>query len=397
MSVDRYLGSVAEVLTALPREPLERLVDELERAWRRNAQVFLLGNGGSAATAAHLACDLGKGTAAEGRRRLRVIPLVDNVPLITAWANDTSYERVFVEQLANLVRPGDLVIAISGSGSSPNVLAAVRHAASCGAFTVGITGGGGGRLAPLVDLPVIVPDSCMERIEDVHLALGHAVAVALRERFARAPGATPAVFVDRDGVINRLGPDGGYVTRWEHFEFLPGALEALAVLRERGCRVVVVTNQSCIGRGVARHEEVRAINRLMEEAVEAAGGHIEATYLCPHRPEDGCGCRKPKPGLFFLARDDLGIDLARSVVVGDHATDMAAASSIGAAAVLVRTGHGARTEAEGTVRPHVVVNDLREAAEWIVTHQGLCGATTQPHAGGGYAEQGSSLDRPSRP
>lgn len=364
MSTDTYLAAVSRVLREMPREPIDRVVDELAEAWRRGAQVFLLGNGGSAAAAAHLACDLGKGTSREGRRRLRVIPLVDNVPLITAWANDTSYDRVFIEQLAPLVRPGDLVIAISGSGNSPNVLHAVAHAGAVGARTVGITGFDGGRLARLADRAVIVPDTCMERIEDVHLAIGHAMAVALRERMLREP-MTPAVFVDRDGVINALGPDGGYVTRWEQFSFLPKALEALAELARAGLRVVVVTNQSCIGRGLARHEDVRTIHRLMEEAVAEHGGRIEAVYMCPHRPEDGCGCRKPRPGLFVIARDDLGIDLARSVVIGDHQSDMEAASRIGAKGILVLTGHGQEALAACSSAPAAVVADLAEAVRWI--------------------------------
>jgi D-sedoheptulose 7-phosphate isomerase len=358
----------------MPREPVDRLVDELDRAWRRNAQVFLLGNGGSAAAAAHLACDLGKGTVQQGAHRMRIIPLVDNVPLITAWANDTAYERVFVEQLAGLLRPGDLVIAISGSGNSPNVIRAVEYAAAMAATTVGITGFSGGRLAGMVDLPVIVPDDCMERIEDVHLVIGHAAAVALRGRIAAAAAAEPVVFVDRDGVINALGPGAGYVTSWEQFDFFPGALEGLAELRRRGLRVVVVTNQSCIGRGYVSYEEVRAIHLLMEERVREAGGAIHAVYLCPHRPEDGCGCRKPKPGLFLTAKDDLGIDLERSIVIGDHHTDIEVAARIGATPILVLTGHGQASVDSCTAPPAAVVADLSAAVHWIVEHA-VIGAT----------------------
>lgn len=369
MNSDAYLGAVARVLAAMPRDPIDRLVDELEKAWRRNATVFLLGNGGSAASAAHLACDLGKGTARVGHRRLRVIPLVDNVPLLTAWANDSSYERVFVEQLAGLVRPGDLVIALSGSGNSPNVLRAVEHARMAGAVTAGITGFEGGELASMVDLAVIVHDDCMERIEDVHLIIGHAAAVALRERMASSAALRPAVFMDRDGVINALGEDDGYVTRWEHFRFLPGALEAMADLAGHGVPVIIVTNQSIIGRGRASHEEVRTIHRLMEERIREAGGSVEAVYLCPHAPEDGCGCRKPLPGLFLTARDDLGLDLANSVVIGDHQTDMEAAARIGATGILVRTGHNAARLQEGTGEV-VAVADLPEAVRWILHSAG---------------------------
>ena len=371
MNSDTYLRAVARVLDDLPREPVDRLVEELAGAWRRNAQVFLLGNGGSAAAAAHLACDLGKGTVQPGKRRMRIIPLVDNVPLITAWANDTAYERIFVEQLAGLVRPGDVVIAISGSGNSPNVLRAVEHATAAGATTVGITGFDGGLLAGMVDVPVIVPDTCMERIEDVHLSIGHAAAAALRARIAQEPADRPVVFVDRDGVINALGSGDGYVTRWEQFEFLPGALDALVDLHRRGLRVVVVTNQSCIGRGMATLEEVRTIHGHLTEQVREAGGAIDAVYLCPHRPDTGCVCRKPRPGLFFAARDDMGIDLAHSVVIGDHPSDIEAAAKIGATGVLVRTGHGEATAATCTAVPAAVVADLAAAVRWIVEHDAV--------------------------
>ncbi|MBN1424934.1 HAD-IIIA family hydrolase [Candidatus Fermentibacteria bacterium] len=390
MNSESYLRAVARVLEDMPRDDIDRLVEELEKAWRRDATVFLLGNGGSAAAAAHLACDLGKGTASPGHRRLRVISLVDNVPLISAWANDTSYERVFVEQLAGLVRPGDLVIAISGSGNSPNVLRAVEHAAAMGAVTAGLTGFQGGRLAGMVDLAVIVPDDCMERIEDAHLVIGHAAAVALRERVRRAPVFRPAVFLDRDGVINALGPGDGYVTRWEQFQFLPGALEALAELARHDLPVVIVTNQSIIGRGLASYEEVRTIHRLMEERIRDAGGRVAAVYVCPHRPEDGCGCRKPRPGLFFLARDDLGLDLARSVVIGDHQSDMEAAARIGATGILVKTGHGVTWAREGA-GDVVVVENLPAAVQRILTHNTNAYVNDDAHEEGGCDAEGLSF------
>lgn len=380
VTVDSYLSSLVGVLRDLPQEPLEELASCLVRAWRRDAQVFLLGNGGSAATASHLACDWSKGTTVEGRRRLRVVPLVDNAPLITAWANDSSYEDVFAQQLLTLARPGDVVVAFSGSGNSPNVLRAVEIASQVGATTVGITGQGGA-LAAKVDVAVVVPTSCMQRIEDVHLAIGHAVGMALRHLMAQEPLPAPAVFVDRDGVINALEPGKRYVTSWEEFHFIPRALEALAALCRMGARVVVVTNQSCIGRGLVSRRTVRLIHASMEEAVERAGGRIEAVYVCPHQPEDGCGCRKPRPGLFYAAQQDLGIDLARSVVIGDDSTDMEAARRIGARGVLVRTGHGRDCAHQG-----VVVEDLWGAVQWIEEHGAWHGSS-----GGTHEEQGPSL------
>ncbi len=371
MGTDSYLKAVERVLSELPREQVDQLVEVLAKARTLRRQVFLMGNGGSAATASHIACDLGKGTVRPDKKRFRVTALTDNVPLMTAWANDTSYDMVFVEQLSGCIQPGDVVIALSGSGNSPNVLKAIEYAASAGATTVGLTGYDGGRLARLVDHAVIVSDNCMERIEDVHLVLGHAVAAALRDIIAQepVPSRDRVVFLDRDGVINQLAPDNGYVTSWEDFRFLPGALDAIARLTRSGFRIVVVTNQSCIGRGLATHEDIRLIHRIMEERIEEVGGRIEAVYYCPHKPDDGCSCRKPKPGLFLAAQEDLGIDLVQSIVIGDSLSDLQAVEKIHGTSLLVRTGHGSDTMAQlgpGVVQPSAIAHDVGEAAEWIL-------------------------------
>ena len=123
-----YVASLTDALKALPFEILERIIDTLKDARNRGSLVFIMGNGGSAATASHMVCDLSKTTIGSGTRRLRVVPLTDNMPLVTAWANDTGYENIFVQQLESLASQGDVVIAISGSGRSENVLRAVRRA-----------------------------------------------------------------------------------------------------------------------------------------------------------------------------------------------------------------------------------------------------------------------------
>ncbi len=180
-AVERYLREVEEMVAALPRDEIRRVVRAIQETRERNGQVFLLGNGGSAALASHMACDLAKTSIVPGARRIRAIALTDNVPLLTAWANDVSYEDVFAEQLANLVQAGDLVIAVSGSGGSPNVLKAVTLARAMGARTVGFTGRPGGRLKDVVDISVVVPSRRIEQAEDGHLILDHAISVALRE------------------------------------------------------------------------------------------------------------------------------------------------------------------------------------------------------------------------
>jgi D-sedoheptulose 7-phosphate isomerase len=178
-----YLGELSEAIRKLPLSSMERLAQLFLRAYTEGRTIFLFGNGGSAALASHLCCDLGKGTIpAAGGERLRAVSLTDNVALITAWANDTRYESIFAEQLANLLRTGDVAFAISGSGNSPNVLAALEYARRAGAATAGITGFEGGRMRSLCDICVVVPSDNMQIIEDLHVSIAHAVFRVVRQR-----------------------------------------------------------------------------------------------------------------------------------------------------------------------------------------------------------------------
>lgn len=381
--VRSYMRCIAQTLEALPWEAVERAIALLHEARLRRATVFLCGNGGSAATAMHWANDLGKGAEAPGVPRFRAISLVDNVSLLTAWSNDASYAEAFAEQLRNLARPGDVLLALSGSGNSPNVLNAVRLARELGLATVGLSGGQGGELAKLVDLAIVVPNACMEQIEDVHMLLEHAITSALRERARseRVPSLLlaeggprhvdvprrGAIFLDRDGVINADRPD--YVKSWEEFALLPGALEALRELSATRMPIVVITNQSAINRGLTSFEVVESINRRLMALVAEAGGRIEAVAWCPHRPEEQCGCRKPAPGLLHYAAEALRLDLARSYLVGDAESDIAAGMAAGCKSLLVLTGRGAAQRAKVEERwgaRCVIVPDLMAAARWIL-------------------------------
>lgn len=181
-----YVTSLQDTLQRLPDDDaIDHVISEIVDAGEHGRTIFLLGNGGSAATASHFACDLAKGTQHHGMRPFRVIALTDNVPLMTAWGNDTSYDRIFAEQLRPLVQADDLVIGISGSGNSPNVLEAMHVAHEAGARTIGWTGFQGGKLKALVDLCIVVPSNCMEQIEDIHLILEHAICTALRTQRQR--------------------------------------------------------------------------------------------------------------------------------------------------------------------------------------------------------------------
>ena len=176
VNAEQYFAELRRVIGGLSHDAIHRIVDALMDAYENGRMVYLCGNGGSAALASHFACDLGKGTAhCNDGKRFRVLALTDNLPTLTAWANDSSYGDVFSEQLKNFVQPHDVAFAISGSGNSRNVLNALRVARDAGATTIGIAGFQGGAMKPLCDHFAIVPSNDMQIIEDLHLAIAHSV------------------------------------------------------------------------------------------------------------------------------------------------------------------------------------------------------------------------------
>ncbi len=172
----QYFEGLQRVVVALPHDAINKIAETLVKANESGRIVYLFGNGGSAALASHLACDLGKGTAyCDGGKRFRVLALTDNLPALTAWANDSSYEHIFSEQLMNFVQAQDVAFAISGSGNSKNVLNALRVARQAGATTIGLSGFKGGEMRALCDICAIVPSNDMQIIEDLHLAMAHSI------------------------------------------------------------------------------------------------------------------------------------------------------------------------------------------------------------------------------
>src|SRR6266478_5873524 len=172
----QYFDELQRVATGLSHDAVNQIADTLVKANESERVVYTFGNGGSASLASHLACDLGKGTAyCNGGKRFRVLALTDNLITLTAWANDSSYEDIFSEQLRNFVQPQDVAFAISGSGNSKNVLNALQVARDAGATTLGISGFQGGQMTSLCDICVVVPSNDMQIIEDLHLAMAHSI------------------------------------------------------------------------------------------------------------------------------------------------------------------------------------------------------------------------------
>lgn len=173
-----------DLLHAIDRIDLDKV--EKATAWLREARdtdhhIFTCGNGGSASTASHFVCDIVKGASYQREKRFRILALTDSLPTLTAYSNDVNYEAVFVEQLKNFAQKGDVLIAISGSGNSPNVLRAVEYARSIGCKTIGLTGRDGGKLGQVAELNIQVPVQHMGRIEDAHLVVCHMMAYELME------------------------------------------------------------------------------------------------------------------------------------------------------------------------------------------------------------------------
>ncbi|MDD5087360.1 MAG: SIS domain-containing protein [bacterium] len=188
--ITTYLDNLRGVLNELSLADVERVLELLERAYDEDRSVFICGNGGSAATASHWACDFSKGTVAPGARRLRMICLNDSMPLLSAYANDVSYEQVFAEPLRTFAKPGDLLLLLTASGNSPNILRAAEAARDSGVTTIGLIGFGGGKLKALVDHAVVVASRDYGPVEDLHMILDHVISLHMREFIARHPAAS---------------------------------------------------------------------------------------------------------------------------------------------------------------------------------------------------------------
>ncbi len=180
-SINRYITELEQMMQAISLPNLAAVLGILEQVYRNGHRIFVMGNGGSAATASHFALDLAKNTITAGAPRLKAISLTDHVPLITAWSNDTAYEHIFAEQLANMIEAGDAAIGISASGNSPNVINALTLANHSGASTIGLLGATGGKIKDIVDAYVLAPGQNIEQEEDAHMILAHIITRHMRE------------------------------------------------------------------------------------------------------------------------------------------------------------------------------------------------------------------------
>lgn len=173
----------------------------------------------------------------------------------------------------------------------------------------------------------------------------------------------PAVFLDRDGTINE---DKGYIDSPERLFIIDGAASAIKKLNSKGFKVVVITNQSGVGRGYFTREAADSVNKKLEEILKREGAHLDGIYYCPHHPDDNCECRKPRIGLLEKAKNDLAIDFKKSYVIGDKGSDIEIAQGIGGKGILVLTGSGKDEKQKLNHEPSYIATDLKDAVEWII-------------------------------
>jgi D-sedoheptulose 7-phosphate isomerase len=391
--VSSYRKELANCFDELLPEKLKRVAEIFLRAQREGRRVFFLGNGGSASTASHMAMDFCKGTFVAGQPPLRAISLTDNVGLITAWANDANYESVFVGQLENLLEPQDVVVAISASGNSPNVLRAAEFARKRGAVTIGLVGFGGGQLKTLVDIDITVSSRNYGQVEDIHLCVNHILSQYIKEEIGRRQNTKEAlneqmthlrfvfsdppmtgiqrgILIDRDGVINERIVDG-YVTEWEHFQFRDGIKRAMASLAELDCPIIVVSNQAGVGKRLISPLALQEITNRFVTTLKESGARVDAVYYCPHTADQNCSCRKPRTGLLEAAARDWKLDLTRSVLIGDSESDLQAARTSNCRAMLVSSHHSDSGRVEVNKHLELGVIIVRDTSQLAMTVRNL--------------------------
>ena len=179
--INNYLNELRETVAKFDPEAIAYLADKVQGAQRKDKFVYLFGNGGCTANTMHFCCDMDKGLLLEKSEKFKIVSLNENIPIMTAWANDSGYENIFWRQLENFLRDGDLVFALSGSGNSKNVIKAVEYAKSQGNSVVALSGFDGGKLAQMADFCYVVPSSNMQVVEDAHSIILHSIFVALRD------------------------------------------------------------------------------------------------------------------------------------------------------------------------------------------------------------------------
>jgi D-sedoheptulose 7-phosphate isomerase len=372
----QFLAEAKEVIDRLDAAGIEKATSLLASTRAKGGRLFILGVGGSAANASHAVNDFRKIAGIEAYAP------TDNVSELTARVNDEGWETVFESWLrVSRLRSSDLVLVFSVGGGdleknvSPNLVAALQYAKTVGAKILGIVGRDGGHTAKVADvcilIPTVNPDHITPHTEAFqavvwHLLVSHPAVKQQQTKWeSTASGNSQgraAVFLDRDGVINRAVVRDGKPfppSGVDDFELLPEVASSLAALKAHGFALYVITNQPDVSRGTQTREAIENIHQTLLSSLP-----IDDIFVCYHDDNDECACRKPLPGLLLEARSKHNIDLARSFVVGDRWRDIDAGHNAGCKTVLIDYGYRERAPARP---PEAVVRSLREAANWIIS------------------------------
>jgi histidinol-phosphate phosphatase family protein len=323
-----------KMLAGFPAETAGSAAAVVSACYERGSKVLACGNGGSASEAQHLVTEL-VGRFERDRASLPALALDTNSAALTAISNDYGYDDAFAHQVDALGDPGDVLVAISTSGSSENIVRAVLAAREKGMSTIGYLGGSGGRLVALVDVAVVLPATDTATIQVGHLVLTHTLCGLVEE----AIFPNKAIFLDRDGTLiaNRH-----YGSNPDEIELLDGVVEGLLQLREAGYRLVLVSNQSGVARGYFDEAAVACMHDQLQRMLDAYGAALDDLEYCPHHPEGvtspytvECACRKPAPGMLRRVARKHGVNLSASWMVGDVEDDVEAGRRAGTRTVLV--------------------------------------------------------------
>jgi len=369
--VQDFLAEATEIIAKLDVSSIEKAVGLLASTRAAGGRLFILGVGGSAANASHAVNDFRKIAGIEAYTP------TDNVSELTARANDEGWSSIFDGWLrTSRLRSNDLVLIFSvGGGSveenvSPNLVAALKFAKSVGAKIIGVVGRDGGYTARVADVCVLIPTvnaahitPHTEAFQAViwHLLVTHPAVKMQPTKWESMAHSGRAVFLDRDGVINRAYVRDGKPfppSTLEELEVLPGVPEALQALKQHGYKLLVVTNQPDIARGKQSQETLEVMHRALTALLP-----LDDILVCWHTDADNCDCRKPMPGMLLEAARKHNIDLTASFMIGDRWRDIEAGYNAGCKTILIDYGYSER--APDRV-PDLRVSSLREAADWII-------------------------------
>jgi D-sedoheptulose 7-phosphate isomerase len=368
-----FLAEAAQIIAKLDVASIEKAASLLASTRAAGGRLFILGVGGSAANASHAVNDFRKIAGIEAYAP------TDNVSELTARTNDEGWSSVFDSWLrTSRLRANDLLLVLSVGGGnleqnvSPNLVAALKYAKSVGAKIIGIVGRDGGYTATVADACVLIPvvnpahiTPHTEAFQGViwHLLVSHpAVKLEVTKWESIASGGKHrAVFLDRDGVINRAFVRDGKPLpppTLQELEILPGVPEALRELKQHGFELLVVTNQPDVGRGEQSREALDAMHQSLLASLP-----IDEIFVCTHTEQEKCDCRKPLPGMILEAARKHNIDLTASFMVGDRWRDVDAGYNAGCKTILIDYGYSERPPDHA---PDLRVRSLREAVDWII-------------------------------